>query len=90
METPEIKMLDDLTEKSPKKAPYPLETLGEDLSEFVFQLIGIKEKMKLAVKIAVITKDKKKNRVANKMLFKMKAISNIAEAFIKDFERLKF
>ena len=46
--------------------------------------------MKLAVKNAVITKDKKKNRVANKMLFKIKAISNIAEAFIKDFERLKF
>jgi len=90
MEAPAIKMLDYLTEKSPKKAPYPLDSLGEDLSEFAFQLMGIQEKMNLAIRNAVITKNEKKKAIADKMIFKLKTIVNITNAFIKDYDRLKF
>jgi len=90
MERDIIKTMDDLEQKSEKKPPYPLESLGEDLSNLAFTLAGIREKIKLANKNAVITKKPHKLDIAKNMSYKVKAMINIADACVKDFERLKF
>ena len=90
MEQDIVKTLDDLEQKSEKKPPYPLENLGEDLTNLAFCLAGIREKVTLANKNAVITKNAAKKEIVNKLRYKIKAMVGIADACIKDFERLKF